>query len=365
VWSLSHQPGLDVEPDERKAGVVSDAVDTAATYDAAEELMDRRTPIQRLQSLLHQLPWISPMVVLLICVVVFGFLNSNFVKPGALSTIMAQTAVVGALAIGQGLIVLTAGIDLSVGAIMIFASMVMAKTAFENHLPGWLSLLLGIAVGIGAGLINGLLITRAKLPPFIVTLGTLGVFTSATLIYATGREVRNNELDPLLLQLGDGFKIGSFQVTYGVLVMLALYALFAYILRFTAWGRHVYAVGDDPDAARLAGIEVDRVLLSVYGVAGLIYGIGAWVLIGRVGSAGPNAGEGVNLDTITAVVIGGLSLFGGRGRIVGALIGGLIVSAVGLGLTLAQLDPSYKVGAIGLLIIGAVTADQWIRRARA
>ncbi len=344
---------------------MTDVTETAATYDAAEELLDRRTPVQRIQSTLHQLPWISPTVVLIISLVVFGLMNHNFISPFNLGLITQQTAITGTLAIGQALIILTAGIDLSVGAIMVFASMVMAKTAFENHLAGWLSLLLGIAIGSIAGMLNGVLITRVKLPPFIVTLGTLGVFTSLTLLYATGREVRGTELDPLLKVLGDPIKLGGFTITKGVVLMLVMYAIFAYILRYTAWGRHVYAVGDDPDAARLAGIEVDRVLLSVYAVAGLIFGIGAWVLIGRVGTASPNNGENVNLDTITAVVIGGLSLFGGRGRIIGALLGALIVSAVSSGLTISGLDPAYKVGAIGLLIIGAVTADQWIRSARA
>jgi fructose transport system permease protein len=136
------------------------------------------------------------------------------------------------------------------------------------------------------------------------------------------------------------------------------------VLRYTAWGSHVYAVGDDPDAARLAGIEVQRVLLSVYVVAGLVFAVASWVLIGRVNAASPNSGIDANLDSITAVVIGGTSLFGGRGRIVGTLIGALIVSVVDNGLELAGLDVAYKRLAIGLLVIAAVTADQWIRRAR-
>jgi len=296
---------------------------------------------------------------------VFSVVAPNFATLSNFGTITQQTAVIGTLAIGQTLIILTAGIDLSCGAIMVFTSMVMAKTAFENGVPGLPSLLLGVLVGGLAGFLNGILITRVNLPPFIVTLGTLGIFTSLTLLYATGRTVRNRELVPELKWLGKGLDLGGFTITTGVLVMLALYAIFAYVLRFTSWGTHVYAVGDDPDAARLAGIQVNRVLLSVYTVAGVIFALAAWVLIGRVNAASPNSGIDANLDSITAVVIGGTSLFGGRGRVVGTLIGALIVSVVESGLSIAGLDQAYKRLAIGILIIVAVAADQWIRRARA
>ncbi len=346
---------------------MSQAATTASTsgYDAAEEFLGRTSPTQRVQAVLHQYPWLSPLIVLVLAVVVFGAINSNFATPANLGTITQQTAVIGTLAIGQTLIILTAGIDLSCGAIMVFTSMVMAKTAFENGVPGLAALLLGIAVGGLAGLLNGLLITRIGLPPFIVTLGTFGIFTSLTLLYATGRTVRNRELAPELKWLGQPIDVGGFRLTTGVLVMLGLYALFAYLLRYTAWGSHVYAVGDDKDAARLAGIRVNRVLISVYAVAGVVFALAAWTLIGRVNAASPNSGIDANLDSITAVVIGGTSLFGGRGRVLGTLIGALIVSVVGSGLVIAGLDEAYKRLAIGILVIVAVTADQWIRRARA
>ena len=344
---------------------MSETTTTSAGYDAAEDLLDRRSPVQRLQSVLHTYPWLSPAMVLAVALVVFGSIADNFATPSNLGTITQQTAVIGTLAIGQTLIILTAGIDLSCGAIMVFSSMVMAKTAFDQGVPGVPALIIGIVVGGVAGFVNGMLITRINLPPFIVTLGSLGIFTSMTLLYATGRTVRERELAPVLLKLGNPLDIGGFRLTTGVLAMLVLYAVFAYVLRYTAWGSHVYAVGDDPDAARLAGIQVSRVLLSVYTVAGVIFGLAAWVLIGRVGAASPNSGVDANLQSITAVVIGGTSLFGGRGRIVGTLVGALIVSVVDNGLSLANLDQAYKQLAIGILIIAAVTADQWIRRARA
>jgi fructose transport system permease protein len=332
--------------------------------EALMESQDNKSPLHRLHNVLHRFPWVSPLMVLILAMIVFTYLNPKFIAPANLSLITQQVSIVGAIAVAQTLVILTAGIDLSVGAITVFASMVMAKTAFDQGVPGPLALLIGFAVGAGAGAVNGLLITRLSLPPFIVTLGTLGIFTALTLIYATGRTVRDVELADILKVLGNPIKIGSFTFTWGVVVMLLLYAVFAYILRNTAWGTHVYAVGDDPAAAKLAGIQVNRVLLSVYTVAGLVLGVAAWITIGRVNAASPNVIPDANLDSITAVVIGGTSLFGGRGTMIGTLIGAILVGVVSNGLSLAGLDQAYKILAIGVLVITAVALDQWIRRVR-
>ena len=156
--------------------------DAIAGYDAAEEFLDKQSTIKRVQAVLHTYPWLSPAIVLAITVIIFRLLSDKFATPTDLGVIAQQTAVVGTLAIGQTLIILTAGIDLSCGAIMVFSSMVMAKTAFDQRVPGPAALILGIVVGGLAGAFNGLLITRIKLPPFIVTLGSLGIFTSLTLL---------------------------------------------------------------------------------------------------------------------------------------------------------------------------------------
>jgi len=147
--------------------------------------------------------------------------------------------------------------------------------------------------------------------------------------------------------------------------MLLLFAYFFYALSRTAWGKHVYATGDDLEAARLSGIRTDRVLLSVYLVAGLIYAIGAWILMGRLASASPNVGTEYNLDSITAVVLGGTSLFGGRGLVLGTLVGALIVGVFRNGLQLAGVDVVWQGTAIGLLVLIAVALDQWIRKVKA
>ncbi len=332
---------------------------------AAELARRQRSPAQRVQHLLHDHPAISPAIILILTCIVFTALNPRFAAPAALSLLIQQTAIVAALAIGQTLIILTAGIDLSVGAVAVLAAMGSAMLAARQGAPAPLALVIGIVIGLAAGSVNGLLVTRVRLPPFIVTLGTLSVFTAVVLIFTRGQSVPGDQLPDLLLWTGTTFPIGGFRITTGVLLVLVMYLVVGWALSQTAWGRHVYAVGDDADAARLAGIGVKRVLFSVYAVAGLIYGLAAWVMIGRAGAASPNAIADANLESITAVVIGGTSLFGGRGGIVGTVLGALIVQAFTIGLSLAGVDDQYRLLAVGVLVIAAVSVDQWIRKVRA
>jgi fructose transport system permease protein len=337
----------------------------SAPVDPAERFLLRQTPVQRIHHVLHQYPALSPAVVLVLSCIVFGILNPRFFLPANLSLIVQQVAVVGALAVGQTIIILTAGIDLSVGAVMVFTAIVMAASGSTFGLPGPAALMLGLVVGTAAGGLNGLLVTRLRLPPFIVTLGTLNIFTALTLLYSGGQTIQSKDIPDILLWTGQDISIGSFRITTGVLLMLAMYAFFMFALKNTAWGRHIYAVGDDAEASRLSGISVSRVLLSAYLVAGFVYALGAWIYIGRVGAASPNAGSELNLDTITAVVIGGTSLFGGRGIIIGSLLGALIVGVFRNGLALAGVDVLYQTLVVGILVIVAVATDQWIRRVRA
>ncbi|WP_458112959.1 ABC transporter permease [Arthrobacter sp. R1-13] len=332
--------------------------------DLAEEFLDRQTTLSRIRNVLHRYPALSPAVVLLIAVVVFGLLNDRFLRVENLSLITQQVAVVGTLAIAQTLIILTAGIDLSVGAVMILSSMVVAQLAVGSGIPAPLALLLGLVMGLGAGALNGFLVTRLKLPPFIVTLGTLNIFVALTLLYSNGATVRGSSMPDMLTWTGSTFPVGPVRISIGVVMMLLLYVAMAFILGKTAWGRHVYAVGDDKEAARLAGIPVNRVLMSVYLAAGAVLAVGAWIQIGRTNAASPNGGVDLNLDSITAVVIGGTSLFGGRGSIWGSLLGALIVGVFRNGLSLAGLDVLYQTLAVGVLIIVAVSVDQWIRKVK-
>jgi fructose transport system permease protein len=319
----------------------------------------------RIHDLLHSNATLGPLFVLLIAVIYFSLTADRFLAPGNLSLIVQQVMVVGTLGIAQTLVILTAGIDLSVGAIMVLSSIVMAKLSADQGVPGLLALVLGFGVGTACGFLNGALVTRLKLPPFIVTLGTLNVFFALNLWYSKSETVRGNDMSDLLLWTGRTINIGDTRITYGSILMLVLFAIFAWVLKNTAWGRHVYAVGDDAEAARLAGVRKDRVLLSVYIVAGLICAVAAWMLIGRIASASPQAGVSANLDSITAVVIGGTSLFGGRGLVVGTLFGALIVGVLRNGLTLTGVDVLWQDFAVGILIIAAVAIDQWIRKVRA
>ena len=318
----------------------------------------------RVHDVLHRNATLGPLFVLLLAVIVFSASADRFLEPGNLSLIVQQVMVVGTLGIAQTLVILTAGIDLSVGAIMVLSSIVMAKLSADQGLSGVLALLIGFGCGTACGLLNGLLVTRLRLPPFIVTLGTLNVFIALNLWYSQSATIRGTDMPDLLLWTGNTIAVGDTKITYGSLLMLGLFGVFAWVLKNTAWGRHVYAVGDDAEAARLAGVRKDRVLLSVYVVAGLVCAVAAWMLIGRIASASPQAGGSANLDSITAVVIGGTSLFGGRGLVIGTLFGALIVGVLRNGLTLTGVDVLWQDFAVGVLIIAAVAIDQWIRKVK-
>lgn len=328
-----------------------------------------RGPLAAVQHFLHGNPAMVPVIILLVSVLVFGVAaGERFFSLFNLSLIMQQVAIVGILACAQTLIILTAGIDLSVAAIMVLSYVVMGHMAVTYGIPAPIAIIGGLVMAMLCGLINGLLVTRIKLPPFIVTLGTWRIFLAVVYIYTGSQSIRSQDIDaaaPLLKFFGERFNIGGASFTYGVFLMFIVFGVFWYMLNRTAWGRHVYAVGDDKEAADLAGIRSDRLLLSVYVVAGLICGIAAWAAIGRVGSVSPSSFVEANLGSITAVVIGGTSLFGGRGAIMGSLFGALIVGVFSSGLKLAGADPQWEYFAIGCLIIAAVALDQWIRRVSA
>jgi fructose transport system permease protein len=318
----------------------------------------------RIQHVLHANPVLGPLAVLIVAIIAFSIVNSRFFSAVNLSLVLEQVTVIGVLALGQTLIILTAGIDLSTGAIAVFSSILMANFCVRGGIPGVISLLLGFACGTLMGAANGVLVTRIKLPPFIVTLGTLTIFFSLNSVVSSSQTVRGTDMPSIMSWTGNTIPIGGFRLTYGSIIMLLLFAYFFYALRDTAWGKHVYATGDDIEAARLAGIRTGRVLFSVYTVAGLLYAVGGWILIGRLASASPNVGTDYNLDSITAVVLGGTSLFGGRGSVIGTLIGALIVGVFRNGLQLSGVEVVWQGFAIGLLVLVAVSLDQWIRKVK-
>lgn len=347
-----------------ESGLIDSSTDTVAEFDE-----DKKTHLQRIQHFLHGNPAMVPVIILIVSVIAFRIVaGDRFFTAFNLSLIIQQVTIIGFLACAQTLIVLTAGIDLSIAAIMVLASVVAGKFAVVLGVPSFIALPLGFVVGTVCGLVNGLLVTRLRLPPFIVTLGTWNIFFALVIWYSGSQSIRSQDIDATAASLkffGERISIGGAVFTYGSFLMIAVFVVLWYVLNNTAWGRHVYAVGDDKEAAELSGINTDRLLLSVYGVAGLIAGIAAWVSIGRVGSVSPQSFYDANLDSITAVVIGGTSLFGGRGSILGALFGALIVGVFASGLKIAGVDVIWQRFAIGCLIILAVGIDQWIRRVSA
>ena len=303
---------------------------------------------------------LGPVVALLLACAFFATQSDRFLTGGNLSLILQQEAVVAVLAIGQTLVILTAGIDLSCGMVMALASMVMTKLASDHGLSPAVAIPCGIAVAALFGLANGLLVTRIRLPSFIVTLGTMNIAFAATQLYSQAQTI--SDLPPAFTALGNTFSLGGTEVSWGSVAMLALYGLAWFVLRETAAGRHVYAVGNNPEATRLVGIPTQRVLLVVYVVAGVSYGVAAMLAVARTGVGDPNAGQTDNLDAITAVVLGGTSLFGGRGAVLGSLVGALVVGVFRNGLTLMGVSSIYQVLVTAVLVILAVTADQLSRR---
>ncbi|MDF2441923.1 MAG: fructose transport system permease protein [Subtercola sp.] len=306
--------------------------------------------------LTHQVA--GPLLALVVAVIVFSVVTNTFLTAPNVSLMLQQSVVVGTLAIGQTLVILTSGIDLANGAIMVLGTVVIAKFATDGNVV--LALLAGVLVCVAVGSVSGIIVARWKLPPFIVTLGML------TILAAAARLFTNSQTYPvqsgLLTWLGTGPTLGRFTITFGMILWLLLTVGVGYALTRTAWGVHVYAVGDAPAAAKLNGIKVGRVIFSVYVAAAVIYALAAWQSMGRTPIADPSAFQTANLDSITAVVIGGTSLFGGRGGVVGTLIGTLIVIVLQNGLTQAGIDSLYQQIATGALVIVAVLVDQLIRR---
>lgn len=325
-----------------------------------------RSPIEKIQHFLHKNPAAVPLIVLVASLAAFGvIIGGKFFSAFSMTLILQQVAVTGIIGAAQTLVILTAGIDLSVGAIMVLSSVVMGQFTFRYGLPPSLAILCGFAVGAFCGWINGALVAYMKLPPFIVTLGMWQIVLASNFLYSANETIRSQDIEaqaPILQFFGSNFRMGNAVFTYGVVAMVLLVAVLWYVLNHTAWGRHVYAIGDDPDAAELSGVRVNKMLISVYVLSGLICALGGWLLIGRIGSVSPTAGQFANIESITAVVIGGISLFGGRGSILGMLFGALIVGVFQLGLRLIGTDPQWTYLLIGLLIIIAVAIDQWIRK---
>jgi fructose transport system permease protein len=311
--------------------------------------------------LLRKVPVLGPVVALILACVFFSTQTDRFLTGSNFSLILQQVMVVGTLAIGQTLVILTGGIDLSNGMIMAVSSVLTTGLIANSGMDPFQAILVGLAVCVALGLANGWLTTGIGLPPFIVTLGTFNIAYALVRIYTTATIT---DVPATLLFFGNTFGIGSTQITYGSILMLVLFLITWFVLSSTRAGRSVYAVGDNPEAARLAGIKTSRVLIGVYVAAAISYGIAGLLLVARTGVGDPQAGQTGNLDSITAVVLGGTSLLGGRGQIMGTLVGALIVGVFRNGLQLMGVGSIYQVLITGILVILAVSVDYLSHRAK-
>jgi ribose transport system permease protein len=298
---------------------------------------------------------------LIVLLILFGALtlaSDEFLTGSNLANLARQVAIFGIIAVGQLLVILTAGIDLSVGSVLGLTGCVSAELLTR----GWnipLAILVGLLVGVALGVFNGSLVAYAKLPPFIVTLGMLGIARGVVLVLTDASTVQ-----PLPGSFGD-IANGDFLGLPNLLWMfVVVVAIAAFVLRRTVFGRYVYAVGSNPESARLAGVPVTAVLVSVYAISGFLAAVGGVLFTSRLNAGIPTAGTGYELNAIAACVIGGASLFGAKGGAFGAAAGALIVGTLNNGGNLLAINAFYLQIIIGALILIAVFFDQWQGRQR-
>lgn len=286
--------------------------------------------------------------------IVLSILSPHFLTLSNFFNISRQAAVITIIAIGETFVILTAGIDLSVGSNVTLSSCVLALVMINTeNIP--LGVLAGLATGLTVGLINGLLVAKADLPPFIVTLGMLGIAQGAALVLTVGRSMFG--LPIAFKFVGQGSVLG---IPVPLIIILVLAVVFHLILAYNRLGRYILSLGGNEEATRLSGINVDTVKISAYVISGLMAAIGGIVLSSRINSAHPAAGQGFELDAIAAAVIGGTSLMGGEGTIIGTLIGSFMMAVIRNGLNLLNVNTFWQQIVIGAVIIGAV----WMDRAR-
>src|SRR5246127_5846009 len=309
----------------------------------------------------------APTIFLLVLMGLFAIVEPRFLSSINLFNVMRQVSITGLLAIGMTFVILTAGIDLSVGSLVAFAGLVaaaVAKGGVSNRFTvgagqeaasyGWgLAALGAIGVGLVGGFLQGVAITRLKVPPFVVTLGGMAAFRGAALLFAAGGPISGFE--PGFVWMGQGRIFG--QVPVPVLIFLTFAVVAHVVLRYTRYGRQVYAVGGNPEAARLSGLNVRVVTMSVYVIMGFFAGLGAFVLSARLNSAEAVAGTGYELTVIASVVIGGTSLFGGVGTIFGTVIGTILIGVLLNGLVLMNVSSYIQQIIIGIIIVLAVAFD--------
>lgn len=287
----------------------------------------------------------------IICLII-SLITPQFLTISNLTIIVTQVSINALLAFGVTFVIITGGIDLSLGSIVAVSGVTSAMLAHPDSYPVLIPIIMGLLAGLLMGAFNGFIITKSKIAPFIVTLGTMTIGRGLALILSDGRPVSN--LSDSFNYLGSGTVLG---IPVLILIFILVFALCAIILSKTILGRYIYAIGGNEQAARASGINIDRVKLSVYSISGLLAGLAGILLASRITTGQPNAGAGFELDAIAAVVIGGTSTAGGRGTMAGTLIGVLLIGVINNGLDLLNVTSYYQQVVMGIIIIGAVVLD--------
>ncbi|WP_440894713.1 ABC transporter permease subunit [Amphibacillus sp. Q70] len=306
---------------------------------------------KRLGSILAKL---GPLLGLLLIVIVISFINPGFLTAGNLFNVLRQVSINGLIAFGMTFVILTGGIDLSVGSTLALSSAVSAMM-MANGLDPMLAVLAGLIAGALLGAFNGLVIAKGKVAPFIATLATMTIFRGITLVLLDGRPISGMNDSGFFVMMGKGYLFG---IPIPAILMLVTFLILFIILKQTTVGRRIYAVGGNEEAATLSGIKADRIKIFVYSLTGMLSAFAGIILTSRLSSAQPTAGDSYELDAIAAVVLGGTSLTGGKGKIAGTLIGALIIGVLNNGLNLIGVSSFFQQVVKGSVILLAVLVDR-------
>ncbi len=297
---------------------------------------------------------LGPLLALVILVVVVSVMNPSFVTPNNLLNLLRQVSINALIAFGMSFVILTGGIDLSVGSTLALSGALTAGL-IANGISPMIAMLFGMILGAFLGMINGLLIAKGGMAPFIATLATMTIYRGATLVYTDGNPITGIGDSFLFQFIGRGYLFG---IPFPIIVMLVAFAVLYTLLHKTAFGKKTYAIGGNIHAARIAGVKSDKIQIIIYTISGFMASIAGIILTSRLNSAQPTAGQSYEMDAIAAVVLGGTSLSGGKGRLFGTLIGALIIGTINNGLNLLGVSSFYQQIVKGFVIIVAVLLDR-------
>lgn len=299
---------------------------------------------------------LTTVIALIILMAVITIINSNFLTANNLLNLLLQVTSNALIAFGMTFVILTGGIDLSVGSILALSSALTAGL-LGSGMPVALAILISLILGCILGMMNGLLISYGKLAPFIVTLATMTIFRGATLVYTNGNPITKGLSDTFLFQfLGQGYIVG---IPFPVIIMFIVFIVLYVLLHKTAFGKSVYAIGGNEKAAYISGVKLNKVKIIIYSISGMMASISGLIITSRLSSAQPTAGASYEMDAIAAVVLGGTSLSGGKGRILGTLIGSLIIGVLNNGLNIIGVSAFWQQVVKGVVILIAVLIDRF------